>query len=95
MKLKAILPAVLFAAISSMSVGVFAADAAPAADKAPAADAAKPQAKKVKPHSHMEEKMGTAPKASDAAPAAEEKADKPKAKAKASKDKHSHPRDGK
>lgn len=78
MKLQAILPAVLFAAIASLSAGTFAADAAPA--------------KKVKPHSHMEEKTGVAAPTADAKPS-EAKADETKAKAKAKR--HLHPRDGK
>lgn len=86
MKLPTIITAITFAAISATA---FAADA-PAADTAPA--------KKMKPHNHMEEKMGMAPaaapadaKPADAAKADETKADKPMNKAR----KHSHPRDGK
>ncbi len=84
MKLQAILPAVLFATVSSLSFAVHAEDAAPA--------------DKMKPHSHMEEKTGVAPKAkAKAAEAAveekTEKAEKPKAEGK--KSKHLHPRDGK
>lgn len=102
MKLKSILPAILFAAVSFLPVGAYAADTdkAVAADKTPAAEApaAKPKAKKVKPHSHMEEKMGKMPQASGAAPAdgkapADEIASKPKAGK--DKSKHFHPRDGK
>lgn len=83
MKLQAILHAVLFAAIASLSAGIFAADAAPA-DAAPA--------KKAKPHSHMEEKTGVAAPAADAKPS-EAKVDEAKVKAKAKR--HLHPRDGK
>lgn len=82
MKLQAAIPAILFAAVSSLSVGAFAADA----EKAP-----------MKPQSHMQEKAGMAPKAAEAAPE-EKKAEKPKAaKPDATKDKtrHLHPRDGK
>lgn len=88
MKLKYALPAILFATVSSLPAATHAADA----DKAPAADVQtdKPAAKKMKPHSHMEEKMGVAPAVSqmDNKPAPEEKADKDKSK-------HLHPRDGK
>lgn len=88
MKLQSVIPAILFAAAASLSQGVYAADA-------DGQTAAKP----MKPHSHMEEKLGVppsaAPKAAEAAPAAapaaEEKADKPKGK----KTKHFHPRDAK
>lgn len=89
MKLQAVISVVTFAAVSTLSAAAFAADA-------PAADA--PPVKKVKPHNHMEEKMGVAPaaapaesKPADAAKADENKADKPKAKVR----KHSHPRDAK
>lgn len=93
MKLQAILPAILFAAISSLSVGAYAADM----DKGAAdAQADKAATKKMQPHSHMQEKTGVAPKATAAA--ADETADKVKSdKPKAGKDKakHYHPRDGK
>lgn len=88
MKLKAVVPALLFVAASSLSVGALAADADKATTEAPA--------QKMKPHSHMQEKTGIAPK--DAAPAAEQKADAAKSnKPRADKDKarHLHPRDGK
>ncbi len=96
MKLKSILSAGLFAAITALSMGAqAAADTDKAAEaKAPAADV---QAdKKMKPHSHMQEKTGIAPQAT--AVAAADKADKAKAsKPKIDKDKskHYHPRDGK
>lgn len=83
MKPHAIVSAVTFAALSAISAGSFAADA----EKPP-----------VKPHSHMQEKTGVAPKAADAAPE-EKKTDE--AKANKAKDKtkdrarHLHPRDGK
>lgn len=84
MKLQSVISAILFATAASLSQGVYAADADGQA-------AAKP----MKPHSHMEEKLGVpaAPKAAEAAPApaAEEKADKPKGKM----TKHFHPRDAK
>jgi len=83
MKLNAILPAVLFAAVSTLSVVVHAEDAAPA--------------DKMKPHSHMEEKTGVAPKAKAKAPeaAAEEKSEKTEKPTEGKKKKHFHPRDGK
>lgn len=83
MKLKAILPAIVFAVVSSFSMTAFSADA----EKAPATEGEKAPAKNVKPHSHMEEKTGTPQ--SDAK--SEKKAGKPKDK----KDQHLHPRDGK
>jgi hypothetical protein len=88
MKLKIILSAALFGAVSSLSLGVYAADM----EKAPAAEA---QAKKMKPHSHMEEKTGIAPKAPEAA-SEEKKSDKAdKYRADKDKSRHLHPRDGK
>lgn len=88
MKLKSTLPAVLLAAVWSMSAGTYAADA----DKAPAEQSA---AKPMKPHSHMEEKTGMAPsrKSAETVPASEEKSDK--SKAEKDKSKHLHPRDSK
>lgn len=85
MKTQAIVSAVLFAAVSSLSAAAFAADA----EKAP-----------MKPHSHMEEKMGMTPPKAPAAASEEKKTDTPKAEKKSvdkSKDKtrHLHPRDGK
>lgn len=97
MKLKSILSAGLFAAIAALSIGAQAASDADKAAEAKAPAAGVQADKKVKPHSHMEEKTGISPQASSAA-AAEDKADKPKAsKPKIDKDKskHLHPRDGK
>jgi hypothetical protein len=97
MKLKFTLSAGVFAAIAALSMG---AQAASDSDKAAEAKvpAASVQAdKKVKPHSHMEEKTGVSPQGSSVA-AAEDKSDKAKAsKPKIDKDKskHFHPRDGK
>lgn len=96
MKPRSILSAGLFAAITALSVGAQA-----ASDTEKAAESKTPASgvqadKKVKPHSHMEEKTGMAPQVSAAA--SEEKADKAKAtKPKIDKDrsKHFHPRDGK
>lgn len=87
MKTRSALVAALFAAASIVSAGAFAAD--PAA--APTTEAPAP---KVKPHSHMQEKTGIAPPATDAkaAPAADEKASADK---KVDKKRHFHPRDGK
>lgn len=79
MKLQAAIPAILFAAVSSLSVGAFAADA----EKAP-----------MKPQSHMQEKAGMAPKAAPEEKKAEkQKAAKPDATK--DKTRHLHPRDGK
>lgn len=84
MKTPKIFPAILFATALSMPFGAYAAGEKDAAIEAPA--------KGVKPHSHMEEKTGVAPKTTQA-PAGEKsgaslKADKDKSK-------HFHPRDGK
>ncbi len=81
MKLQALASAVLFAVAFPLSVAANAADA----DKAPPAEA------KPAPHSHLQEKMGIAPKAAEAT---EQKSDKDKAPKK-SKKKHSHPTDAK
>jgi hypothetical protein len=90
MKLKAILPALLLAAAVSLS---FSASAATDADKTQAVEAQtdKPavKAKKMKPHSHMQEKTGV-PQSMPSAEAAE---GNPKAAQDMSK--HFHPRDGK
>lgn len=105
MKLQAIVSAVLFAAVSSLSFGALAEDMEhmdhnhmdKAMDKAPAK-----KAKMMKPHSHVEEKVTgtTAPKAVEAAAADGASASAP-ADAKAEHAKkgkntnHSHPRDAK
>ncbi len=81
MKLQAIVSASLFALITAFAVNAGAATDAPG--EAPAVKAA--AQKKVKPHSHAEEKNGVAPKAAEAT------ADK----AEPSKSKHSHQRDAK
>lgn len=97
MKLKSILSAGLFSAIAALSMGVQAASDTDKAAGAKAPTAGVQADKKMKPHSHMEEKTGISPQASSA-PAAEDKSDKPKAsKPKIDKDrsKHFHPRDGK
>jgi len=85
MKLKLSLAASLFALIAALNAGAATDTPADRALEKAAAPAA--PAKKVKPHSHVEEKTGVAQKAPEA------KADKPDA----SKDmsKHYHPRDGK
>lgn len=86
MKSKLIVPAVLLT-LSALPFGVHAASDG---DKPSAAEAPSDNtAKKVKPHSHAEEKTGVPQKASEMAK--EEKSDK----AKPTKDKHYHPRDGK
>lgn len=84
MKLQTLVAVALFGTVSSLPFGVYAADA----EKAPAAEA---QPKKMKPHSHMEEKTGVEPKAAEAA--ADAKSEEPKADKDTSK--HFHPRDAK
>jgi len=88
MKLKSTLVASLFALMAVISLNASAAADNPAdtnVDKATATKAA--TQKKVKPHSHMEEKTGVPQNAPEAMP------DKPKADK--DKTKHYHPRDGK
>ena len=88
---QAILPALLLATASALS---FSAYAATEADRAQAAEgqAAQPAAKKVEPHSHLQEKTGIAQHMSFGA-TSEEKSGNPKADK--DKSKHFHPRDGK
>lgn len=88
MKLKSFLSMSLLAAAASLSFATYAANDAdkPQADTA---QADKPAAKKMQPHSHMQEKNGVGQ---------QEPSTKTKgAKTKADKDnsKHYHPRDGK
>ncbi len=83
MKLKPALAISLFAVMAALSLGASAAADTPADAKA---EKAAPQ-KKMKPHSHMEEKTGVPQKAPVAM------ADKPNAAK--DKTKHFHPRDGK
>lgn len=83
MKLKPALAISLFAITAALSLGASAASDTPADAKA---EKAAPQ-KKMKPHSHMEEKTGVPQKAPVAM------ADKPSAAK--DKTKHFHPRDGK
>jgi len=87
MKLKLTLAAALFAMMAAVSLNANAATDTPADTSVEKAATPAAPAKKVKPHSHVEEKTGVAQKAPDA------KAEKPDA----SKDmsKHYHPRDGK
>jgi len=98
MKLNSILSAGLFAAITTLSLGAFAATEAdkpaeakapPAEAKAPAADAKaeKVVAKKSKKHSHMEERTGS--------PQREPEANLDKPNAATDMTKHYHPRDAK
>lgn len=90
MQVKSLISAALFAAIAGLSLGAYAAPDADKATEAKAADASpqKPVSKKkVKPHSHMEDKTGVTQKAPEAM------ADKPNAAE--DKSKHYHPRDGK
>lgn len=88
MKLQPILSISLLAAATSLSLG---GHAASDADKrqVDATQAEQPAAKKMPPHSHMQEKTGIAPqeKSADSKPA--------KRKADQDKSKHFHPRDGK
>lgn len=87
MKLLAVLPAALFATVTTWSLAIHAADPAPATE----VQTSKPVPKAMKPHSHMEEKTGVA------APAATPATGSPSGKTKADQDKskHYHPRDAK
>ena len=94
MKTRATLYAAVLVAFATVSGAALAADDTAAAAKPATTDTAKsaplgqqpPAAKKAKPHSHVQEKVGVAPAA--ATPAVEPD--------KASMDKmHQHPRDGK
>lgn len=89
MKLHTTLATLLLAAASSLSFSAYAAEDA---DKAKL-QAGPSAATKVKPHSHMEEKMGMMPQKSAATTPESDKAIV--AKAKTNKDRHLHPRDGK
>jgi hypothetical protein len=87
MKLKSVLATTLLAALTSLSLS---AQAASDTSQAPAAQPmaqGMPADKAMKPHSHMEQKTGIAPKAS----AGEDKKPDPVK----DKNKHLHPRDGK
>ncbi|HET6719995.1 MAG TPA: hypothetical protein VFH22_10130 [Rhodocyclaceae bacterium] len=88
MKTTALFSALLLAlaATASFSASAATADGKPLASEA---QAAKPAAKKVKPHSHVEEKMGISLAAKSA-----EKNDQA-APQKRDKSKHFHPTDGK
>lgn len=88
MKLHSLITASLFAFIAPISLNALAASDKPA-DTNPDATVTAPTAsqKKVKPHSHLEEKTGVPQKAQGAT------TDKPKADK--DKTKHYHPRDGK
>lgn len=81
MKLQTVLTAALFGTVSSLSFGAYAADT----EKAPATEG---QVKKIKPHSHLEEKTGMSQKAPEAAADEKLRADKDKSR-------HYHPRDAK
>jgi len=83
MKLKPTLVASLFAIIAALSLNASAASDTPADAKT---ERTAPQ-KKMRPHSHVEEKTGFAQKAPEAMP------DKPNAAN--DRTKHFHPRDGK
>ena len=85
MKMNPTLAASLFAIAAALSFNANAASDAPADNKA-AAEKAAPQ-KKMKPHSHVQEKTGIPQNVPDAA------TDKPNAAK--DKTKHFHPRDGK
>lgn len=92
MKLNSILATTLVAAIAALPMGAqAAADTDKAAEaKAPSADVKAD--KKMKPHSHMEDKTGM-PQQTPSAAAAEGKSGK--LKPGTDKSKHYHPRDGK
>lgn len=96
MKLHNLFAGLLLATSVSLSAGVLAADSEkPAADTL-SEKATTPAKKKMKPHSHMEERMGMVP--ASASTDADKKADVPTSdKPRADKDrsKHFHPRDAK
>ena len=87
MKLKSMISAGLFAAIAALSMGAQAASDSDKAAEAKAPAAGVQADKKVKPHSHMEEKTGMPQKVADSKTA---KPDPAK-----DKNRHLHPRDGK
>ena len=87
MKLKTIVSAGLFAAIAALSLGAQAAADSDKATEAKAPAAGVQADKKVKPHSHMEEKTGMPQKVADSKTA---KPDPTK-----DKNRHLHPRDAK
>lgn len=87
MKLKSVLSAGLFAAIAALSMGAQAASDTDKAAEAKAPAAGVQADKKVKPHSHMEEKTGMPQKVADS------KATKPDPTK--DKNRHLHPRDAK
>ncbi len=96
MKLHNLFASLLLATSVSFSAGAFAADGDKPAADAPGEKATTPAKKKMKPHSHMEEKGGMAP--ASAGTDADKKADAPtsdKPRADKDKSKHLHPRDGK
>jgi hypothetical protein len=103
MKLQVIIPALILATASTLSLNAYSAtemDKSVAAEPKPAeVKSDKPTAKKMKPHSHMEVKTGSAPapKAAETAPAAADKAAMPEESKtpEADKARHLHPRDGK
>lgn len=83
MKLQALLPTVILAAIGALSTSTYAEEKAAPAPEVKAEKAAPAQA--AKPHSHIQEKMGMHPDAQTAQPA--------KKNAAKDKAKHYHPRD--
>ena len=87
MKLKSMISAGLFAAIAALSMGAQAASDSDKAAEAKAPAAGVQADKKVKPHSHKEEKTGMPQKVADSKTA---KPDPTK-----DKNRHLHPRDGK
>lgn len=101
MTIKTLISTGLFAAVATISFGAIAADADKAVEvKAPNADVQtdKAPAKKIKRHSHVEEKTGMPMPQSASEGKAEkpaEKAEKPAEKADKPQARHLHPRDGK
>ncbi|CAB1369033.1 hypothetical protein [Denitratisoma oestradiolicum] len=96
MKLHNLFAGLLLATSASLSAGALAADGDKPAADAPGEKATMPAKKKMKPHSHMEEKGGMAPASTSAD--ADKKTDTPtsdKPRADKDKSKHLHPRDGK
>lgn len=81
MKQQPVLAAALFGVVASLSFAAYAADA----EKTPASEV---QAKKIRPHSHLEEKTGIPQKAPEKGADEKSKADKDRSR-------HYHPRDAK
>jgi hypothetical protein len=96
MKLHNLFAGLLLATSVSLSTGALAADGDKPAADAPSEKVSTPAKKKMKPHSHMDEKGGMVP--ASAGTKADKKADAPtidKPRIDKDRSKHFHPRDGK